>query len=217
VRSGPDDPRELLARLGLDAVRAGLAVASGGNLSARAGNRDEAWVTAAGSWLDHLDEHEFVRVRVSDGEVLESRPGARPSTEVALHLSTYRVRPDINAIIHLHPQLAVLLDALDEDIRMITTDHRAYVGRVARTPFHPPGTAELAEAAAAAAADGTNCVLLARHGCSVLGEDPLMAYRRAVNLDEAARLTYHALLLTGGRPGRSIEECPPFHADGRLI
>jgi ribulose-5-phosphate 4-epimerase/fuculose-1-phosphate aldolase len=217
VRSGADDPRELLARLGLDAVRAGLAVASGGNLSARIGNLDEAWVTAAGSWLDRLDEREFVRVRLSDGVVLEGAPGARPSTEVALHLSTYRVRPDINAIIHLHPQVAVLLDAMDEDIRMITTDHLVYVGRVARTPFYAPGTAELAEAAAAAAADGTNCVLLAHHGCSVLGEDPLMAYRRAVNLEEAARLTYRALVLTGGRPGRSIEECPPFHVHGPAI
>ena len=196
--------------------RAGLAVASGGNLSARTGDAAEAWVTAAGSWLDRLDEREFVRVRLSDGEVLESAPGARPSTEVALHLHTYRVRPDVNAIIHLHPQLAVLLDALGEPIRMVTTDHRVYLGRVARTPFHPPGSAELAEAAAAAVADGTNCVLLAHHGCSVLGEDPLMAYRRAVNLDEAARLTYSALLLTGGLPGRTIEECPPMHVHGLI-
>lgn len=216
MRSGESDPRELLARLGLDAVRAGLAVASGGNLSARTGDAAGAWVTAAGTWLDRLDEKAFVRVRLSDGAVLEAAPGARPSTEVALHLHTYRVRPDINAIIHLHPQLAILLDALGEPIRLVTTDHQVYVRRVARTPFHPPGTAELAEAAAAAVADGTNCVLLAHHGCSVLGEDPLMAYRRAVNLEEAARLTYRALLLTGGLPGRTIEECPPMNVQGLI-
>jgi len=135
VRSGESDPRELLARLGLDAVRAGLAVASGGNLSARTGDAAETWVTAAGTWLDRLGEKDFVRVRLSDGVVLEATPGARPSTEVALHLHTYRVRPDINAIIHLHPQLAILLDALGEPIRLVTTDHRVYVRRVARTPF----------------------------------------------------------------------------------
>jgi L-fuculose-phosphate aldolase len=212
-----DDPRELLACLGLDAVRAGLAVASGGNLSARTGDSAEAWVTAAGSWLDRLDENEFVRVRLSDGKVLQATSGARPSTEVALHLRTYRVRPDINAIIHLHPQMAIMLDALGEDVRLVTTDHRAYVGRVARTRFHPPGTPQLAREAARAAADGTNCVLLAHHGCSVLGEDPLMAYRRALNLEEAARLTYHALLLTGGLPGRTIEECPPLPTVHRLV
>ena len=216
MRSGETDPRELLARLGLDAVRAGLAVASGGNLSARTDDAAEAWVTAAGTWLDRLDERDFVRVRISDGEVLEATPGARPSTEVALHLHTYRVRSDANAIIHLHPQLAVLLDALGEPVRLVTTDHRVYLGRVARTPFHPPGTAALAEAAAAAVADGTNCVLLAHHGCSVLGDDPLMAYRRAVNLEEAARLTYRALLLTGGLSTRTIEECPPMDVQGLI-
>ena len=183
MRSAGEDPREQLARLGLDAVRAGLALASGGNLSTRTGNAEQAWVTAAGTWLDRLDVGDFVRVRLSDGEVLEATRGSRPSTEVALHLHTYRVRPDINAIIHLHPQMAILLDALGEPVRLVTTDHRVYVGRVTRTPFHPPGTLELAQEAARAAADGTNCILLAHHGCSVLGEDPLMAYRRAVNLD----------------------------------
>jgi L-fuculose-phosphate aldolase len=75
-------------------------------------------------------------------------------------------------------------------------------------PFHPPGTAELARAAAEAVAGGTNCVILAHHGCSVLGGDVAMAHRRASNLDEAARLTYRALVLTGGLPGREIPECP---------
>ncbi len=127
---------------------------------------------------------------------------------MALHLATYRVRPDVNAIVHLHPQVAVLLDSLGESIRLITTDHAVYLRRVARVAFHPPGTAELADAAAAAVADGTNCLILAHHGCSVLGADLAMAHRRASNLDEAARLTYRALLLTGGLPGRPIVECP---------
>ena len=141
-----------------------------------------------------------------------------PSTEVALHLATYRVRPDVNAIVHLHPQLAVLLDALGEPIRLITTDHAFYLRRVARVPFHPPGTVALADAAAAAVADGTNCVILAHHGCSVLGPDIAMAHRRASNLEEAARLTYRALLLTGGLPGRPIPDCPwDLPDDGRLV
>jgi L-fuculose-phosphate aldolase len=90
----------------------------------------------------------------------------------------------------------------------VTSDHAYYVRRVARVPFYPPGSNELAGAAAAAVADGTNCVILAHHGCSALGPDVPMAYRRASNLDEAAQLTYNALLLTGGLPGRSLPGCP---------
>ena len=206
---------ELLAgmcSLGRDAVAAGLVVASGGNLSARLPGADTFWVTAAGTWLDRLTPADFVEVRLDDGV---AAGGA--STEVALHLATYRVRPDVNAVVHLHPQLAILLDSLGEPIRLITTDHAFYLRRIARTPFHPPNTAELAAVAAEAVADGTNCVLLAHHGCSVLGSDLTMAHRRAVNLEEAARLTYRALVLTGGLPDRAIVECPWELPDAGLI
>ena len=69
-----------------------------------------------------------------------------PSTELALHLATYRARPDVNAVVHLHPQSAVLLDALGEPIRLITTDHAFYLRRVARVAVRSARPAALAEA-----------------------------------------------------------------------
>lgn len=203
--------RDQLCEVGLAVTRSGLVVGSGGNLSARAPDADEFLVTTAGTWLDRLEGSSFVRVSVEAPAPIVAGPGRRrasPTTELALHRETYRVRPDINAVIHLHPQVTVLLDALGERIRLITTDHAYYLRRVATTPFHAPGSPELAEVAAAAVADGTNCVILAHHGCSVLGETVAMAHRRAVNLEEAARLTYRALLLAGAHPGRVIPECP---------
>jgi L-fuculose-phosphate aldolase len=187
--------------VGRSAVAAGLAVGSGGNISARLPGADTCWVTRAGTWLDRLTPEDFVEARIDGDGSAAVRDGA--STEVRLHLATYRVRPDVNAIVHLHPQTAVLLDALGEPIRLITSDHAFYLRRVARVPFFPPNTVEVAQAAAEATADGTNCVMLAHHGCSTLGADIAMAHRRASNLEEAARLTYQALLL-----GRPIPECP---------
>ncbi|WP_239312843.1 class II aldolase/adducin family protein [Plantactinospora mayteni] len=116
-----------------------------------------------------------------------------PTSEVALHLATYRARPDVNAIVHLHPQTVLLLDALGEQIRLVTTDHGFYLRRIARVPFRLPGTSELAELAADATRDGTNCLVLSRHGCSVLADSVELAHKRAANLEEAARLTYRAL------------------------
>lgn len=201
-----------LSAVGRDVVRAGLVVGSGGNLSARQPGADTFWVTAAGTWLDRLDENSFVAIRLDDGAATRrgapARPNQAPTSELALHLATYRVRPDVNAIVHLHPQMALLLDACGERIRLVTTDHSFYLRRIARTPFHAPGTSALAETAAAAVADGTNCVILAHHGCSVLGDTVEMAHRRAANLEEAARLTYQALVLTGGLRSREITECP---------
>jgi ribulose-5-phosphate 4-epimerase/fuculose-1-phosphate aldolase len=100
----------------------------------------------------------------------------------------------VHAIVHLHPQTALLLDALGERIRLVSTDHAFYLRRIVTTPFRPPGSAELAEIAAGAAGDGTDCVLLAHHGCSVLGDTVELAHKRALYLEEAARLTYAALV-----------------------
>jgi ribulose-5-phosphate 4-epimerase/fuculose-1-phosphate aldolase len=192
------DLRDQLAHLGHAVVQAGLVVGSGGNLSARAPDADECWVTAAGTWLDRLDRGSFVRIRISDGAALDSDAKAAPSSELALHLATYRARPDANAVVHLHPQNVLLLDALGEPIRLATTDHAFYLRRVVTTPFVPPGRPEVGTLAAEACADGTNCVVLSRHGCSVIADSVELAHKRAFYLDEAALLTYRALLL--GRP-----------------
>lgn len=213
------DLRDQLAHVGYDVVQAGLVVGSGGNLSARSPDGDACWVTAAGTWLERLSRSSFVRVRISDGTVLTVTGGhsggtvtaaPAPSSELALHLATYRLRPDVNAIVHLHPQAVLLLDALGERIRLATTDHAYYLRRVATVPFRMPGTVELAALAAATAADGTNCLLLSRHGCSVLADSVELAHKRARNLDEAARLTYAALV--AGRLA-TLAECPAEFLD----
>jgi ribulose-5-phosphate 4-epimerase/fuculose-1-phosphate aldolase len=186
-------------------VYAGLVVGSGGNLSARVPGADTVWVTGAGTWLDRLDRPDFAQVNLMTGAVVGDGTTV-PTTELALHLATYRLRPDVHAVVHLHPQTVLLLDALGERIRLVSTDHAFYLRRVARTPYRQPGTEALAEIGARAAADGTNCVLLAHHGCSVLGETVEQAHKRALYLEEAAQLTYRAL--AAGLLSR-LPECPP--------
>ncbi|HEX5495504.1 MAG TPA: class II aldolase/adducin family protein, partial [Mycobacteriales bacterium] len=104
---------ELVAELvaaGRRLVRHGLVIGSGGNLSARMPGGSSCLVTAAGSWLDELTGEDLSEVALSDGAVLAGNPA--PSSEVALHLASYRVRPDVRAVVHVHPQHAVLLSAL---------------------------------------------------------------------------------------------------------
>ncbi|MCW2608712.1 MAG: putative aldolase, partial [Frankiales bacterium] len=82
---------DALAVVGRKSVAAGLVIGSGGNLSARLPGGDACVVTASGTWLDELTRDSFSVVSVADGTVLDGHP--RPSSEVALHLATYRVRP----------------------------------------------------------------------------------------------------------------------------
>lgn len=191
--------------VGAKTVASGLVIGSGGNLSARLPGADQCVVTASGTWLDELAPDSFSVVGL-DGAVRGGHP--RPSSEVALHLSSYTARPDVNAVVHLHPQTSVLLTALGHPIRLITLDHVYYVRRVRTTPFIPSGTPELARAGADALADGCNCVILGNHGCSVVADTVETAHKRAANLEEAALATYRALTL-----GDTTTVMPPEYAE----
>lgn len=197
---------EQLITVGRKAVAAGLVIGSGGNLSARLPGSDECVVTCSGSWLDELRPEDFSVVAIADGAVRGGHP--KPSSEAQLHLATYRVRADVNAVIHLHPQTSVLLDAIGKPIRLLTIDHAYYVREVRSTPFIQSGTPELAQAGADAVADGCNCVILGHHGCSVLGETIELAHKRAANLEEAARATLTMLQL-----GDTTTACPPEYLE----
>ncbi|MQA12790.1 MAG: class II aldolase/adducin family protein [Pseudonocardiaceae bacterium] len=204
------DLRDQLAHVGAEAVRTGLVIGSGGNLSAREPGQDACWVTSSGSWLDRLDRGEFSLLAIPGGEVRDGRP--TPSSEWRLHTETYARRPDVNAVIHLHPQTSVLLSALGHDVALLTTDHAYYLREVATVGFDQPGTADLAVTAAEAVAGGVNALVLGHHGCSVLADTVELAHKRAFNLEEAARATYSALLLTGD-DGSRIPRVPQRFLD----
>ena len=181
---------EELVEAGRHVVDRGLVQASGGNLSARVPGTDRFVVTATGTWLDRLTPDDFADLTL-DGEHVGG--AERPSGEWRLHHRTYTVRPDVVAIVHVHPQHVVLVDLLGAPIRFTTLDHRVYVGGYGRVPFLTSGSVDLAEAAAEAARDH-DAVVLAHHGCSALGDSVSMAVRRALNLEEAAAMTYRLLL-----------------------
>jgi L-fuculose-phosphate aldolase len=185
------DVIEQLTEVGRDAVDRGLVLASGGNLSARRLGGDEFVVTGSGTWLDRLRLEDFT-VMGLDGSIRDGDPN--PSSEWKLHQRTYQVRPDVGAIIHLHPQMSVLVDALGHQIRLITLDHAYYLRHVASLPYALSGSDELAEAAAKASRD-CDAVILGYHGSSTLGDTVGMAYHRALSLEQAANLTFQCLQL----------------------
>lgn len=120
---------------GKDVVARGLALASGGNLSARVAE-DAFVVTRSGAWLDRMDAEDFAVMSI-DG--LQVGGTAAPSSEWRLHQRTYQVRPDAHAVVHVHPQHAILLDALGIPIRLLTLDHAYYVRSIGRVDYHPNG------------------------------------------------------------------------------
>lgn len=195
ANTGINDPKwdrviERFCAIGRASVERGLVIASAGNLSARDPETGEVIVTASGTYFDALTRDSFALISES-GEHLD---GPKPSSEWRLHHAVYAVRPDATVVMHLHPEYSVMLDQLGLPIRQHILDHVAYVPKVGRIPFFPNGSEALADAAAEEMRE-FDAIVLGNHGCSVLSTDPDDAFRKAQNLEQAARMTFRMAVL----------------------
>jgi L-fuculose-phosphate aldolase len=180
-----------LVAAGQRIIARGLVAMTGGNLSARVPGADAIMITPTGYDLAEFKESDLVTVDL-DGNPIAG--DLKPSSELPMHLATYRVRPDAQVIFHLHPFFSNLMAALDEPIHLMTVDPAYYLLDIAYTEFELSGTKELAEVAAQAARQ-VNVVLLKHHGCMIVADSVKLALVRAENLEVAARMTYYAKLL----------------------
>lgn len=200
-----DQLLEQLIEVGRQADAKRLISASGGNVSGRLPGSNRFFITGTGTWLGELTPESFAVMNLN-GDVVGGT--LAPSSEYKVHLFTYRARPDVNSVVHLHPQTTVLLDALGKRIEPMTLDQAGYLRTIERIGFYDNGSDELGNEAARAAA-ASNIVIMAHHGCSSLGDSVGMAYRRALNLEEAAAATFNAQVIAGGTASFPLELLPP--------
>lgn len=153
-----------------------------GNISARVPGGFV--ITASGTRLDELTPEDFLTCS------LEGELPAGCSVESDMHRGVYRARPDVNAVLHssaFHTTL-VACSAIELETAA-STDTQYYLQRLARLPFFPPGSPELAAAVTEAAA-GNDAMLLANHGSVAIAA----GVDAAVNVTEALELMCRMLV-----------------------
>jgi L-fuculose-phosphate aldolase len=106
----------------------------------------------------------------------------KPSKEVPFHTVVYRLRPDVNAIIHLHPCYTVVHSLRVADLPLLTVSAR--LGLAPRVPCVPvayAGTRLLAQYVGAALKEVPNArvILLAAHGLNAMAVDLSTAFALA--------------------------------------
>jgi ribulose-5-phosphate 4-epimerase/fuculose-1-phosphate aldolase len=80
----------------------GLTTMSGGNLSIM-DNDGNIWITPAGVDKGTLTRRDIICVK-PDGTVIGPH---KPSSELPFHISVYKMRPDLHAVLHAHPPALV--------------------------------------------------------------------------------------------------------------
>ena len=177
-----------LNALGRLMMEKGLVAGPGGNTSARDGSHMVC--TPSGFDVDRVPDDKWAIVDIETGKHLS---GPRPTSEWEMHLMCLKARPEMNAVCHAHPPRAVGLVAGGMEVLPFTPDFIAYVDHVAYLPFIKPSSTEIAEAVAAAVADGTNAVSLRNHGFVTLGINWRDAYNKMLIIEDDALLQMAAI------------------------
>ena len=138
--------------------------------------------------LVHIDEN---------GEILDGPEGAKPSSEIKMHLRCYKEREDVGAVVHAHPPTATgyAVAHLDMD-RYTMIETVIAIGSIPVTPYGTPSTYEVPDAIAPYLQEH-DVLLLENHGALTVGSDLITAYYRMETLELYAKISLTAHLLGG--------------------
>lgn len=161
---------------------------SGGNLSIKDYNGD-IWISPAGVDKGNLTPGDIMCVK-DNGEIIGKH---KPSSELPFHVSIYKARPDIKAVVHAHPPALVSFSIVRNlpDTNIIPQAKRV-CGNVGYAPYALPGSKKLGENIAETFGKGFDVVLLENHGVATGGKDILNAFHKLETLEFCARTIIQA-------------------------
>ena len=160
-----------LIRAGKILEKRGMLAASEGNLSARIGG-DRVLITRRGRRKGDLTPRDFVELGLLEPRDSPAREVA--SAEFRLHLVTYAVRRDVEAVVQAHPVAltAFALRGRAPDLSRVDAARRL-LGPIAVVPYQPAGSDDLAAGVASAldpaGGDRPSVLILQDHGALAVG------------------------------------------------
>jgi L-fuculose-phosphate aldolase len=180
--------RRLLVTVAHRAYARGLTLGVSGNLSVRLPDVNHILIKATGKCLGDLAEEDTVLVDLEGIAVDPLAPP--PSKESLFHVAIYRQRPDVMAVVHLHPPYAVSLAVRHLLPPLLTGAARAFLGgKMALVGVAPSGSRELAALVGRAFEEKTiRAAILAEHGTITVGADLWEAFYLSEYLEDAARV-----------------------------
>jgi L-fuculose-phosphate aldolase len=121
--------------------------------------------------------------------------GRNPSSELAMHLLIYNLRPDVNAVCHAHPPTATGYAAAGIPLnKALLSEAILGLGSVPLAQYGTPGTPELADSIEPFV-QSHDAILMANHGVVTYGPDLLTAYYRMETVEHFARVSLVTELL----------------------
>jgi L-fuculose-phosphate aldolase len=194
---------------GLILETAGQGDLTRGHISVRVPGRPDLFFMKPHSF--GFDEITMENIVICNLEGEKVGGGGRRHSEVFIHSEIFKTRPEINSVIHTHPDNAVALSATGRPVLPISQPGSAFSDGV---PYYT-GTIELIRdremgAGVARALGSHKAVMLRNHGVAVVGKTIEESVILAIMLDNACRIQ-----LLAEAAGPIGEQFPPDNI-GRL-
>ena len=141
-----------------------------------------------------------------NGRIVEGRREC--TSEIAMHITIYSMRPDVRSVVHAHPPVATGFASAGRALdKALLPEVVINLGAVPLAAYGLPGTPALS--------DGMrplipyyDALLLQNHGCTSYGADVWQAFFRMEIVEHFARITFVAEMLGGARalPREEVEK-----------
>lgn len=173
--------KELVVKAGKEVVASGLIARTWGNISMRV-SENQFVITPSGRAYETLTPDEIVLMNIND---LTYEGDIKPSSEKGIHAEAYKLRPEVNFVIHTHQMQASVIGALGFDINTVSEKSAKIVGNdVPLASYGLPGTGKLRKGVVEAIKrTDSKAILMAHHGALCMGVDYEDAFKVASELE----------------------------------
>ena len=133
-----------------------------------------------------------------DGNMLDGPAGSTQCFEVKIHSCVYKLNPEVNSVVHVHPTFTILMSVLGKRLKPMAQEGVQLVAKTLPVYPHVRTIQTDEEGMDMAQQMGKHkAILLQGHGATTRGADLEEAVMNMWNLEEQAKMNYYALSALG--------------------
>jgi L-fuculose-phosphate aldolase len=176
--------KEQICEIGRRVYAKGFAAANDGNISIRLNDR-EVLCTPTMMSKGFLKPEDLCKVDYEGKQLAGTR---KRSSEILLHLSVYKNRPDVQAVVHCHPPHATAFAVAGMPVpNCVLPEVEVFLGEVPTAVYETPGTQKFADTIVPLL-KSSNTIILANHGTVTFGPDVEKAYWNSEIIDAYCKI-----------------------------
>ncbi len=185
--------RQDIVEVGKLVYQKGWVAANDGNITIRLDHeRILATPTGVSKGMMHPDD---LIILDNEGKKIAGR--REGTSEILMHLTIYKMRPDVRSVLHAHPPVATGFAAAGRSLdKALLPEVIIALGCVPLAAYGLPGTPALTEPMIPLIPK-YDAILMANHGAVCYGEDVWRAFFRMETVEHCARINLVAELLGG--------------------